>query len=411
MRRVGITGTGIVSPIGNTSGTVADALANNVSGIRQMPEWHEVKGLRSLVAGKVDGTDPKRIPRNYRRTMGRVAVLGSLAALDAVASAGLDSEQQLASPRIGVAMGSTTGSAPALEAFFRDYIGQGGIEQQEGTLFMKVMSHTVAANVAALLGVQGRVLAPCSACASSTQAIGAGYEAIREGHQEVMICGGAEDLHPTTAGVFDILHAASKAFNDRPQCTPRPFDRARDGLVVGEGGAVVVLEELEHARARGAKVLGEVIGYATYGGGGHMTSPSVDSMVYCMRGALASAGVEPTDLDYINAHATATDLGDAEEAAALRELLGDVVPVSSTKGHTGHTLAACGAMEVIFCLLMMRDGFLAPTLNLEEVDPRCEGLRHIVRVEKADPVTVMSNNFAFGGIGATLILRKAQYGD
>lgn len=411
MRRVGITGIGIVSPIGNTSGIVADALANNVSGIRQMPEWHQVKGLRCLVAGKVDGTDPKRIPRNYRRTMGRVAVLGSLAALDAVASAGLDSEQQLASPRIGVAMGSTTGSAAALETFFRDYIGQGGIAQQEGTLFMKVMGHTVAANVAALLGVQGRVLAPCSACASSTQAIGAGYETIREGHQEVMVCGGAEDLHPTTAGVFDILNAASKTFNDRPQCTPRPFDRARDGLVVGEGGAVVVLEELEHARARGAKVLGEVIGYATCGGGGHMTSPSVASMVHCMREALDSAGVEPTDLDYINAHATATELGDAEEAAALRELLGDVVPVSSTKGHTGHTLAACGAMEVIFCLLMMRHGFLAPTLNLEEVDPRCEGLRHIVRVVNEGPVTVMSNNFAFGGIGAALVLRKAQHGD
>ena len=410
MRRVAITGTGIVSPIGNSTAVVAHALANNVSGIRQMPQWQDVKGLRSLVAGTVDGTDPKRIHRNYRRTMGRVALFGSLAALDAAASAGLDSDQ-LQSPRIGVAMGSTTGSVPALEAFFRDYIGHGGIEQQEGTLFMKVMSHTVAANVAALLGVQGRVLAPCSACASSTQAIGAGYEAIREGHQDIMLCGGAEDLHPTTAGVFDILHAASKAFNDRPQCTPRPFDLQRDGLVVGEGGAVVVLEEIEHARARGANVLGEVIGYATNGGGGHMTSPSVESMVHCMRGALASARVEPTGLDYINAHATATNLGDAEEAAALRELVGDAVPVSSTKGHTGHTLAACGAMEVIFCLLMMRDGFLAPTLNLQEVDPQCGGLRHIVRVEKADPVTVMSNNFAFGGIGATLILRKTLYED
>jgi len=405
MRRVALTGMGIVSPIGNSLAAVKAALVEGTSGIRAMPDWRRVAGLRSLVAGVVDGIDPKEIPRKYRRTMGRLAILGTFAANQAVADAGLDGET-LASHRTGAALGSTLGSPTCLEQFFREIVATNDIQEQEGTLFMRVMSHTVAANVAAVLGICGRLVAPCSACASSTQAIGMGYEMIREGHQDVMICGGAEELHPATAGVFDVLHAASRNHNDAPHLTPRPFDRDRDGLVVSEGGAVVVLEEYGHARARGARIHAEVLGYATCSDVRHMTQPSQEGMLHCMTEAVRSAGISPRELDYINAHATGTEIGDPAEAQATRDLVGDAVPISATKGYTGHTLAACGAMEVIFCVLMMRDGFLAPSRNLDHIAEDCQGIAHVQRLTPASPRLVLSNNFAFGGVMASLVLGK-----
>jgi len=405
MRRVAITGMGIRSPIGNDPAAAKDALASGKSGIRFMPEWREVGGLRTLLAGTVDGVRPREIPRKFRRTMGRVAILAALAARDAVAEARLD-EESLASDRAGVALGSTTGSVPVLDQFFSDYTVK-GFEEQEGTTFMKIMGHSVAANVAAMLGVRGRMLAPCSACATSTQAIGAGYEAIRDGHQDLMLCGGADDLHPTTSGVFDILYATSAAYNDTPHKTPRPFDRDRDGLVVSEGAGVVVLEDYDRAVQRSATIHAELIGYASCCDPAHMTQPGRDGMLQCMNEALQCAGVSPQDLDYVNAHATGTLLGDAAEARALRTLVGDRVPVSGTKGHTGHTLAACGAMEVIFCLLMMRHGFLAPTRNLDHLDPECEGIAHVRETTTASPRLILTNNFAFGGVNASLVLARA----
>ena len=337
--------------------------------------------------------------------MGRVGILAALASQDAMADANLG-EDDVTSERTGVAMGSTTGSVPVLEHFFGSYLATGGILEQEGTNFMKIMGHTVAANVGTMLGVKGRLIAPCSACASSTQAIGYGYEAIKDGYQDLMFCGGADDLHPITAGVFDILHAASKNFNDAPHATPRPFDIRRDGLVVSEGGAVVVLEEYGRARERGAKIYGEILGYGTCCDGSHMTTPSQDGMVRCMRAALEAAAIQNTDLAYINAHATGTDLGDIAECQAIKELIGDKVPVSSTKGYTGHTLAACGAIELIFCLLMMKHGFIAPTLNLEEIDPACRGIGHVQEKIETELDLVMTSNFAFGGVNAVLIVKK-----
>ncbi len=405
MRRVAITGLGIWSPIGNSLEQVHTSLIEGVSGIRQMPEWRETAGLRCHVAGLVDGVEPRTIPRKARRAMGRMALLGTLAAKDAVASAGLD-EDLVRSRRCGVAMGSTTGSPAELEKFFGAYLSTGGIEQQEGTLFMKIMSHTVAANVAGFLGVEGRLMAPSSACASSAQAIGMGYETIQHGYQDIMICGGAEDVHPTTAGVFDVVHAASKNYNDSPAHTPRPFDKDRDGLVVSEGGAAIVLEAYEHARNRNAPILGEILGYATCCSSGHMTSPDVQEMLFCMQEALRDADMHAEDLDYINAHATATEVGDVVEAEAIRLLAGTTVPLSGTKGYTGHTLGACGAIEAIFCLLMMKHGFLAPTLNCDELDPRCAGLDHVRELRHETPHRVMTNSFAFGGVNAVLILGK-----
>jgi len=405
MRRVVITGMGINSPIGNTLEDVRDALSSGRSGVSAMPEWQGVKGLKTHVAGRVSGLDPKAIARTFRRTMGRMSILAAFAARDAVAHARIP-QDTLSGGRTGVAFGSTTGSPEVLERFFGDFLVNGGIEGQEGTMFMKVMSHTVAANVAAMLDTRGRLIAPCSACASSTQAIGAGFEAIRDGYQDVMICGGAEELHPTTAGVFDILLAASRRYNGTPQRTPRPFDRDRDGLVAGEGAAALVLEDYDHARARGATAYAEVLGYATTCDGANMALANVEGMASCMRQALTVAGVDPHDIDYVSAHATGTIAGDIAEAEATRSVVGATVPVSSTKGHTGHTLAACGAMEAVFCALMMQLGFIAPTLNLDNIDEKCEGLNHVRRVTPADVRVVLSNNFAFGGVNASLVLAR-----
>ncbi len=405
MRRVVITGIGILSPLGEGIEAAADALRNGRSGIRAMPEWRNISGLRTWVAGTVDQLPSQLIPRAQRRTMGKLSLMAALASREAVADAVM-AEPALDSERVGVAFGSTTGSPAVLEQFMGDYIAKRSVLEMEGTVFMKVMSHTAAANVAALLGAKGVLLAPCTACASSTQAIGMGYELIRRGDQDVMICGGAEELHATTAGVFDVLHAASRNFNDTPTRTPRPFDRDRDGLVVSEGAAALVLEDYESAKARGARMYGEVAGYATTCDARHMTQPSKEGMRRCMQLALQSAQIGAGDLSYINAHATGTVMGDAAEAEATREVVGDRVPVSGTKGHTGHTLGACGAMEAAFCLVMMRDGFIAPTLNLDCVSTDCEGIRHVRYLQKATVDIAMSNSFAFGGVNASLILRK-----
>jgi 3-oxoacyl-[acyl-carrier-protein] synthase II len=230
---------------------------------------------------------------------------------------------------------------------------------------------------------------------------------VKFGQQDVMICGGAEELHFTHAGVFDIMFATSRGFNATPDLTPRPFDAKRDGLVVGEGAGTVVLESYERAKARGAHIYGEIVGYGTNCDGKHVTNPSAEGMAGAMRRALADAETSADAIEYVNAHGTATELGDIAETTATHEVLGDRVPISSTKSFTGHTLGACGALEVAFSLAMMRDGFLAPTRNLDEVDPKCAPLNYLrgeARSAKVD--TIMSNNFAFGGMNTSLILRR-----
>jgi 3-oxoacyl-[acyl-carrier-protein] synthase II len=405
MKRVAITGMGIISPIGNNIDTVFDSLVSGYSGIKKMNEWRKLEGLNSFIAGVVGGLEPKKINRRHRRTMGRMAVMASLATMDAVSDANL-TENEITSSRTGLVMGSTTGSTAAIEEMFGNFIKTGGFNLQEGTTFMKVMSHSIAANVAAMLGIKGRLLAPCSACASSTQAIGLGYETIKDGYQDIMICGGADDLHSSTAGVFDILHSASRSYNDTPEKTPKPFDKNRDGLVVSEGSGVVILEEYERAVARGAEIYGELAGYGTCCDGRHMTSPSSEDMLNCMNLAIESAGINVLNLDYINAHATGTLLGDIAESDAVRKLAGDKIPISGTKGYTGHTLAASGAMEVIFCILMMQNGVIIPTLNLNDIDEKCSGIAHVTQKIDRDLNCIMTSNFAFGGVNATLIIKK-----
>lgn len=405
MKRVVITGMGIISPIGNTTEQVFDSLINNRSGISVMEEWENVKELRVRLAGKCKKFDAKRINRRDRRTMGRMAIMAGLSTLDAIQMAGLE-EKMVSSPTTGISMGSTTGSGDVIEKTFSNFFTTGGISRLEGTTFMKIMSHSIAANVAAMLRVKGRVLSPCSACATSTQAIGEGYETIKKGDHAIMICGGADELHFSTASVFDVLNAASKQDGREKISNPMPFDVKRDGLVVGEGAAVLILEEYVHAAKRGAQILGEIIGYHTCCDGSHMTSPSAEGMHRCMLGALDSAGCRGIELNYINAHATGTRQGDVAESEAIRMICGDAVPVSGTKGFTGHTLAASGAMEIIFCLLMIKKSVIIPTLHLEQVDPECEGIFHVKEQIRQKLNRVMSSNFAFGGINATLILQK-----
>jgi len=405
-RRVVITGVGLTSPIGSSLDAVSSALQRGEHGIVVMEDWAELKDMQTRLGAVVRGAALERFARKKTRTMGRVALLSAIATDDAITDAGLDAAL-LGSGRTGLAYGSTHGSTTELERFCRVLFESGGLTGLSGSSYLKLMSHTCIANLAQCFEIRGRIIPTISACVSASQGIGSGYEAIRDGYQDVMLCGGAEEMHALHAGVFDIMFATSTRFNDRPEASPRPYDRDRDGLVVGEGAGTLVLEELEHARRRGARVHAELIGYGTNCDGTHVTSPSAEGMAGAMRLALADARLTPDRIDYVNAHGTATELGDIAESQATQQVLGERVPISSTKGHTGHTLGACGAIEAIFAIAMMRDRFLAPTRNLDSLDERCAPLHFITREPvAARPEIVMSNNFAFGGINTSLILRR-----
>lgn len=405
-RRVVITGMGLCSPLGNDPDAVSQALQAGAHGIRPMPQWAEFGELQARLAGLVEGVEASSYPRKLVRTMGRVAVLALHATQQALRDAGIDDEL-VRSGRLGLAYGSTHGSSSSMVEYCEKLLLSRSFTGITGTAYLKFMSHTCAANLAEALGVRGRVVPICSACTSGSQSIGQGFESIRAGHEDVMVCGGAEEMHVTHAGVFDRLYATSTRYNDEPGRTPRPFDRGRDGLVVSEGAGTVVLESLEHALARGARVHGELLGYGTNCDGTHVTSPSAEGMAGAMRRALASAALTADQIGYINAHGTATELGDLAEATATQSVFQRPVTISSTKGHTGHTLGACGALETIFCLLMMRDGFLPPTRNLDEVDPRCAPLDYVRgEVRRGCPPLLMNNNFAFGGINTSLVLGR-----
>jgi 3-oxoacyl-[acyl-carrier-protein] synthase II len=401
-RRVVITGMGLLSPIGNSHEQILSALRGRRSGVRTMPSWDACKGLKTRVGATVEDLDEKVIPRQYRRSMGRVALLAAAAAEQALSQARVEREF-LRSGRAGLSVGQTVGSPSATETFL-DTLRTEGVRGLKSTTFLQLMSHSAAANLALMFQVTGRVWAPAAACASSTHAIGQGYEAIRDGHQELMLCGGAEELHVSTAATFDVLGGTSSAFNDTPSATPRPFDRRRDGLVVGEGAGILVLEEMSFALRRGAPILAEVLGFSTLCDAEHMSAPARAGMARTMAACLESSGVRPSDVDYINAHATGTPLGDAVESQATLDVMGGAVPISSTKGFTGHTLASCGALEAGFSVLMMRHRFIAPTLNLDDLDPACEGLCHVRELQERPVRRVLSNNFAFGGVNTSLLL-------
>lgn len=405
MRRVVVTGMGVASPIGHTPDAVVDALKSDRGGIVCKPEWARYQGLWTRLAGEVRGLE-LAYPRKATRTMGRVALLSVYATEQALADASLPVES-LAGLRIGLAHGSTHGSSSAMQPPLERVFLHHTFEGMPSSAYFKFMSHTTAANLAIHFGIHGRVMTTCSACTSGSQGIGYGYEAVKYGHEDVMICGGAEELHELHAATFDVMYATSTKYNDQPAKSPRPYDLARDGMVVGEGAGTLVLEELDHAVARGARIHAEVVGFGTNCDGQHATSPSVDGMAGAMRRALADAGIAPSAIGYVNGHGTATELGDIAETHATANVFGPGIAISSTKSFTGHTLGACGAVESIFAIRSMLDGFLPPTRNLDEVDPRCARLDYVRELRACTLERVMNNNFAFGGINTSLVFARA----
>ncbi|MFN2268839.1 MAG: beta-ketoacyl synthase, partial [Desulfonatronovibrio sp.] len=260
--------------------------------------------------------------------------------------------------------------------------------------------------VAQALGVSGRVMAPAAACATGVQAIGLGYEAIALGRQEVMICGGSEELHPLTVAIFDIINAASTGYNSDPAHSPRPFDKGRDGTVCSEGCGIIILESLRSALDRDAPILGEIAGFAATSDTSNISTPDPYRIEQCMQRALDDAGVKASQVDYVNAHATATLLGDPAECLAIERIFSGDVPVSSLKGHMGHSLAGSGTLEVIALVRMMEEGLCLPTLNLDQPDEGCDMVRHVFETESFPINTAIKNNFALGGINASLVVRK-----
>jgi 3-oxoacyl-[acyl-carrier-protein] synthase II len=404
-RRVAVVGMGLRSPIGNSLMEFAESLKRGRSGVRKMPEWESIRRLRTKVAGvcNINGEE-KGIPRSYRRSMGRVSVLAALSAIDAVNQSGL-TEEEMASPDCGISYGSTAGSTLEQVELIGRFILNSDLTGALASSYLRCMSHTCAGNLSTLFGLKGPFIASCTACVSGSQGIGFGYEAIRSGKAEMMIAGGAEEMHFLHAAVFDLMLATSSRYNDEPLKTPRPFDAERDGLVVSEGAGTLVLEEYEHAKRRGASILAEVEGFWTNGSGVHLTDSDAPSIERCMRSALKEAGRNPDEIQYVNAHATATANGDEAEAVAIHRVYGSQVPVTAIKGYTGHTLGASGAIEAIATILMMREGFMAPTLNLERPDPALPPLNHVLGSPRDRRFTLaVNNNFAFGGINTSLIL-------
>ncbi|MFA5087645.1 MAG: beta-ketoacyl-[acyl-carrier-protein] synthase family protein [Candidatus Omnitrophota bacterium] len=405
MRRVAITGLGAITPLGNSVDAFISGLERGENATQYMPEWEKYTGLRCLVGAPARMQDEKLIPRQNRRSMGRLSIFAVQAAEQAVKDAGI-LPAELSSGRLGCVIGSTMGSAESINEAFETILPDHDLSKLTSTKFFQCISHTAALNVGQYLGITGTVMSTNAACASALQAIGTGYDIIRLGGQDMMLCGGAEGLHPTVVGSFDVLFAASSTFNQDPKNTPRPFDARRDGLVCAEGSGIVVLEDYERAQKRKAKIYAEIIGYNSFGNGNHVSESNREAIIACVNETLTRAAVAPGEVDYINAHATATIQGDKEEAAAIRQIFGDTVPVSSLKGNIGHTLGASGSLELIASLMMMEKGVIYPTLNLQEPDKDCRGIKHVMEPLKKEIRIFLKNCFAFGGINAALICKK-----
>ena len=405
LNRVVITGRGAVSPFGLGVEKLISNIWDGHSAVRIMEEWRHIKGLKSLLAAPVPEFDSKKLlQRTLRRTMGPMAIYATLAAREAIKDASLEQEL-IVSGAAGVAIGSTTGSAVAYEDFYSRFLPDMVVEQIKSGEFFKMMGHSCAANVCLALGIQGEQWAPASACSSSAQAIGLGYLLVRTGRQQVMLCGGADEVHPSVTGVFDLLRAASISNSD-PEHNPRPFDKNRDGVVCGGGSGILVLENLDSARKRGARIYGEILGFGNVNDSEHIAKPNKNSMIRAMKNALQEAGLQPDEIDYINAHATGTELGDSAEAAAINLAVDGETPVSSLKGHIGHTLGAAGALELIVLLEMIQRQEIIPTRNLEKADPECEVVNLVSTLKKLQIKTVLKNNFALGGVNVAIVIRR-----
>lgn len=405
-RRVVVTGMAGISPLGNDWPSIRASLGRYRNAVKRMEQWSEYEGLNTQIAAPAAPYElSERYNRKNTRSMGAVALMATRASELALADAGLLDDPLMTSGWMGISYGSSSGSTQAICGFGK-MLEEKTTRGINATTYIKMMAHTAPVNMGVFLGVTGRVITTSSACTSGSQGIGYAYEAIRTGRQRAMIAGGSEELCPTEAAVFDTLFATSVR-NDAPDTTPSPFDADRDGLVIGEGAGTLILEDLEHALARGANIYAEIVGFGTNSDGCHVTQPNPDTMKIAMELALADASLPPSAIGYVNAHGTGTQHGDVAESQATAQVFGNNMPISSLKSYMGHTLGACGALEAWASIEMMREGWFAPTINLKRLDPACAELDYITEQgRRLECEYVMSNNFAFGGINTSLIFKR-----
>jgi 3-oxoacyl-[acyl-carrier-protein] synthase II len=407
-RRVVITAESAITPVGHGKKNIMDNLLAGRSGVRPLREDQFLASyIHSKVFGTIDYEVDYDFPRKFRKTLAPVSFYACQAAKEVLDASGLG-EDFLASGRMGVAFGSIHGSPSVQRSIYETFFNssEGDYKSINASDYLKSMVHTTAANITRMFGITGRVISSCTACTTGSQSIGYGYEAVKYGMQDAMLCGAADEYDTTTVAVFDNLLACSTAFNATPEKTPRPFDEKRDGLVVGEGAAALLLEEYEFARRRGATILGEVIGFTCNNNGGDMILPSERGVAQSIDMGLRDARLDPGAVDFISAHATGTKMGDIVEARAIHSCYGDRPPVAAFKSYMGHTMSACGAIETIIALYMMSDGVLIPTLNLDEVDERCTMINHVRQVRDGAVSIAAIQNFAFGGVNTCLFIKK-----
>jgi len=406
MHRVVVTGMSAITALGDNWQDFSAKLKKGENAIQYYELWDGYGELNTRLAAPIlDFEKPKHYSRKQCRSMGRVSLMATSATEQALQQANLLDSELLTNGDMGIAYGSSTGSTPQV-VDFANLLSEKTMRGITSTSYIKMMAHTTAVNVGVFFGVKGRVYTTSSACTSGSQALGYAYEAIKYGKQTAMIAGGAEELCVTIAAVFDTLFATCTQ-NDKPQGNPKPYDRDRDGLVIGEGACTFILESYDSAKARGATIFAELVGYGTNSDGQHVTQPSAKTMQVAMELAIKDAGIQPNDIGYVNGHGTATIKGDIAETQATEQALGKDTPISSLKSYLGHTLGACGTIEAWASINMMQDNWFAPTTNLVNVDPGCGELAY-VQGEGLEKKTnfVMTNNFAFGGINTSLIFKR-----
>lgn len=408
INRVFVTGAGIVSAFGNSWDACRERFLAQENAVCVMEDYKKVSDLRTYLAAPIkDYQHPSEWGRKEMRSMGLVSKYSVHAAKLALEDAGCFKDGILdpyfQSGVMGVAGGSSTGSTDAIVSMAKLFLN--GQSDCNANTYVKMMPHTIVANIAIFFGLKGRILPTSSACTSGSHAIGYAYESIKYGKIPMMLAGGGEELCVSETYVFDSLYATSTQ-NQTPKVTPRPFDANRDGLVLGEGACFLVLESEESMLKRGAKPIAEVVGFGSTCDGTHITRPQSQTMADAMKLALEDADLQPKDIAYINAHATATEHGDIQESLATHALFGEEIAISSLKSYLGHTLGACGAMESLFSIMMMNESRFYPTINLQEVDSRCAKLNYLQNITPLDCEYVMNNNFAFGGINTSLIFKK-----
>jgi 3-oxoacyl-[acyl-carrier-protein] synthase II len=406
MRRVVVSGMGGVTALGHSWPDIRARLAKGETATRRMNDWDRFHGINTRLAAPItDFTTFDHYPRKKTRTMGQVAKMAVRATEIALADAALSSDPAIKDGRTGIAYGSSFGS-PGPVIAFAELMTDGGSRTLNASSYIHMMSHTAAVNIGLFFGVTGRVIPTSSACTSGSQGVGYAYESIKWGKADIMIAGGADELDVTESAVFDTLYATSTR-NDSPQTTPRPYDRDRDGLVIGEGASTLILELRDRALSRGAPIYAEIVGFACNADGNHVTQPQASTMEIALRQALADAALDPAAVGFVSGHGTATEWGDIAESQATRNALGFPAPLHSLKSYFGHSLGACGAMEAWLGIEMMREGWFPPTANLENIDERCAELDYVMGAPRALQIEyLMSNNFAFGGINTSLIFKR-----